>query len=118
MKNLRFAVVFFQLSDSGIYTCVAASSSGETSWSAFLEVKGTSYDHLLFIDLRLLFLVGMVFHTHAAYSALHLADTSHGTRIIRANRLDLLLYHIITNLLELRKQRPSVTLMLASVGAR
>lgn len=31
-----------QLSDSGIYTCVATSSSGETSWSAFLEVKGTS----------------------------------------------------------------------------
>lgn len=30
-----------QLSDSGIYTCVATSSSGETSWSAFLEVKGT-----------------------------------------------------------------------------
>lgn len=30
----------FQLSDSGIYTCVATSSSGETSWSAFLEVKG------------------------------------------------------------------------------
>lgn len=29
-----------QLSDSGIYTCVATSSSGETSWSAFLEVKG------------------------------------------------------------------------------
>uniref|UniRef100_A0A8C9Y7E8 Roundabout, axon guidance receptor, homolog 2 (Drosophila) n=1 Tax=Sander lucioperca TaxID=283035 RepID=A0A8C9Y7E8_SANLU len=28
------------LSDSGIYTCVATSSSGETSWSAFLEVKG------------------------------------------------------------------------------
>ncbi|CAL8347677.1 unnamed protein product [Arctogadus glacialis] len=28
-----------KLSDSGIYTCVAASSSGETSWSAFLEVK-------------------------------------------------------------------------------
>uniref|UniRef100_A0A3B4YQ09 Roundabout, axon guidance receptor, homolog 2 (Drosophila) n=1 Tax=Seriola lalandi dorsalis TaxID=1841481 RepID=A0A3B4YQ09_SERLL len=27
------------LSDSGIYTCVATSSSGETSWSAFLEVK-------------------------------------------------------------------------------
>uniref|UniRef100_A0A8C2IU94 Roundabout, axon guidance receptor, homolog 2 (Drosophila) n=1 Tax=Cyprinus carpio TaxID=7962 RepID=A0A8C2IU94_CYPCA len=26
-----------RLSDSGIYTCVAASSSGETSWSAFLE---------------------------------------------------------------------------------
>ncbi|XP_053502500.1 roundabout homolog 2-like [Ictalurus furcatus] len=34
IKNTR-------LSDSGIYTCVAASSSGETSWSAFLEVKGT-----------------------------------------------------------------------------
>ncbi|XP_035390171.1 roundabout homolog 2 isoform X3 [Electrophorus electricus] len=28
-----------RLSDSGIYTCVAASSTGETSWSAFLEVK-------------------------------------------------------------------------------
>ncbi|GCB70311.1 hypothetical protein scyTo_0010751, partial [Scyliorhinus torazame] len=25
--------------DSGIYTCVATSSSGETSWSAFLEVR-------------------------------------------------------------------------------
>lgn len=36
---------FLQLSDSGIYTCVAASSSGETSWSAFLEVKGTSYEN-------------------------------------------------------------------------
>ncbi|XP_031153230.1 roundabout homolog 2 isoform X17 [Sander lucioperca] len=30
-----------KLSDSGIYTCVATSSSGETSWSAFLEVKET-----------------------------------------------------------------------------
>ncbi|XP_034718687.1 roundabout homolog 2 isoform X19 [Etheostoma cragini] len=30
-----------KLSDSGIYTCVATSSSGETSWSAFLEVKDT-----------------------------------------------------------------------------
>ncbi|KAJ0063893.1 hypothetical protein NL108_013312, partial [Boleophthalmus pectinirostris] len=28
-----------KVSDSGIYTCVATSSSGETSWSAFLEVK-------------------------------------------------------------------------------
>uniref|UniRef100_H3A9I9 Roundabout guidance receptor 2 n=1 Tax=Latimeria chalumnae TaxID=7897 RepID=H3A9I9_LATCH len=27
------------VSDSGIYTCVATSSSGETSWSAFLEVR-------------------------------------------------------------------------------
>ncbi|XP_028425857.1 roundabout homolog 2 isoform X8 [Perca flavescens] len=34
IKNLK-------LSDSGIYTCVATSSSGETSWSAFLEVKET-----------------------------------------------------------------------------
>ncbi|XP_022047810.1 roundabout homolog 2 isoform X8 [Acanthochromis polyacanthus] len=32
IKNIK-------LSDSGIYTCVATSSSGETSWSAFLEVK-------------------------------------------------------------------------------
>lgn len=40
-----------QLSDSGIYTCVATSSSGETSWSAFLEVKGTrcGYDLMYFI---------------------------------------------------------------------
>uniref|UniRef100_A0A3Q3LAL2 Roundabout, axon guidance receptor, homolog 2 (Drosophila) n=1 Tax=Labrus bergylta TaxID=56723 RepID=A0A3Q3LAL2_9LABR len=28
-----------QIKNSGIYTCVATSSSGETSWSAFLEVK-------------------------------------------------------------------------------
>nr|XP_015197421.1 PREDICTED: roundabout homolog 2 isoform X13 [Lepisosteus oculatus] len=32
IKNVR-------ISDSGVYTCVAASSSGETSWSAFLEVR-------------------------------------------------------------------------------
>ncbi|XP_034063106.1 roundabout homolog 2 isoform X4 [Gymnodraco acuticeps] len=32
IKNIK-------LSDSGIYTCVATSSSGETSWSAYLEVK-------------------------------------------------------------------------------
>ncbi|KAM9318522.1 roundabout homolog 2 [Pholidichthys leucotaenia] len=32
IKNIK-------LSDSGIYTCVATSSSGETSWSSFLEVK-------------------------------------------------------------------------------
>ncbi|XP_068441963.1 roundabout homolog 2 isoform X9 [Clinocottus analis] len=31
-----------KLSDSGVYTCVATSSSGETSWSAFLEVKESS----------------------------------------------------------------------------
>ncbi|XP_054901265.1 roundabout homolog 2 isoform X4 [Poeciliopsis prolifica] len=35
IKNIK-------LSDSGIYTCVATSSSGETSWSAFLEVKDSS----------------------------------------------------------------------------
>ncbi|KAK7882046.1 hypothetical protein WMY93_028220 [Mugilogobius chulae] len=35
IKNIK-------LSDSGIYTCVATSSSGETSWSAFLEVKESS----------------------------------------------------------------------------
>uniref|UniRef100_A0A4W6F5K9 Roundabout guidance receptor 2 n=1 Tax=Lates calcarifer TaxID=8187 RepID=A0A4W6F5K9_LATCA len=28
-----------KLSDSGLYTCVATSSSGETSWSAFLDVR-------------------------------------------------------------------------------
>lgn len=28
------------MSDSGLYTCVATSSSGETSWSAFLDVRG------------------------------------------------------------------------------
>ncbi|XP_061575658.1 roundabout homolog 2 isoform X11 [Cololabis saira] len=32
IKNIK-------LSDSGIYTCIATSSTGETSWSAFLEVK-------------------------------------------------------------------------------
>uniref|UniRef100_A0A3B4URW2 Roundabout, axon guidance receptor, homolog 2 (Drosophila) n=1 Tax=Seriola dumerili TaxID=41447 RepID=A0A3B4URW2_SERDU len=28
-----------RMSDSGLYTCVATSSSGETSWSAFLDVR-------------------------------------------------------------------------------
>ncbi|KAM7374101.1 hypothetical protein PAMP_006778 [Pampus punctatissimus] len=31
-----------RLSDSGIYTCVATSSSGETSWSAYLDVKDST----------------------------------------------------------------------------
>uniref|UniRef100_A0A8C7JHS8 Roundabout guidance receptor 2 n=1 Tax=Oncorhynchus kisutch TaxID=8019 RepID=A0A8C7JHS8_ONCKI len=31
-----------RLSDSGLYTCVATSSSGETSWSAFLDVRESS----------------------------------------------------------------------------
>uniref|UniRef100_A0A3B3UWJ3 Roundabout, axon guidance receptor, homolog 3 (Drosophila) n=1 Tax=Poecilia latipinna TaxID=48699 RepID=A0A3B3UWJ3_9TELE len=30
-----------RLSDSGLYTCVATSSSGETSWSAYLDVKAS-----------------------------------------------------------------------------
>uniref|UniRef100_A0A8C7YK96 Roundabout guidance receptor 2 n=1 Tax=Oryzias sinensis TaxID=183150 RepID=A0A8C7YK96_9TELE len=29
-----------RLSDAGLYTCVATSSSGETSWSAYLDVRG------------------------------------------------------------------------------
>ncbi|MFT7818423.1 roundabout homolog 2-like isoform X2, partial [Arapaima gigas] len=31
-----------KLSDSGIYTCVAGSSTGETTWSAFLEVRAAA----------------------------------------------------------------------------
>lgn len=31
-----------QLSDMGLYTCVATSFSGETSWSAYLDVRGLS----------------------------------------------------------------------------
>ncbi|KAJ8275527.1 hypothetical protein COCON_G00072790 [Conger conger] len=31
-----------RLSDCGMYTCVASSSSGETSWSAYLEVRETA----------------------------------------------------------------------------
>ncbi|XP_064208871.1 roundabout homolog 2-like isoform X4 [Anguilla rostrata] len=31
-----------RLSDSGMYTCVASSSSGETSWNAYLEVRETA----------------------------------------------------------------------------
>lgn len=34
-------VIVLQLSDSGLYTCLATSSSGETSWSAFLDVRGS-----------------------------------------------------------------------------
>eukprot|EP00063_Salmo_salar_P018783 XP_013993618.1 PREDICTED: roundabout homolog 2-like [Salmo salar] len=47
-KDLRMALLepgslqiqSSRLSDSGLYTCVATSSSGETSWSAFLDVRG------------------------------------------------------------------------------
>uniref|UniRef100_A0A1A8JH97 Roundabout, axon guidance receptor, homolog 2 n=1 Tax=Nothobranchius kuhntae TaxID=321403 RepID=A0A1A8JH97_NOTKU len=31
-----------RLSDSGLYTCVATSSSGETSWSAYLDVRDST----------------------------------------------------------------------------
>ncbi|XP_031427689.1 roundabout homolog 2-like isoform X2 [Clupea harengus] len=31
-----------KLSDSGLYTCLATSSTGETSWSAFLDVRESS----------------------------------------------------------------------------
>ncbi|XP_057676121.1 roundabout homolog 2-like isoform X2 [Corythoichthys intestinalis] len=31
-----------KLSDSGLYTCVATSSSGETSWSAFLDITDST----------------------------------------------------------------------------
>ncbi|XP_028322376.1 roundabout homolog 2-like isoform X2 [Gouania willdenowi] len=31
-----------KLSDSGLYTCVATSSSGETSWSAYLDVRDST----------------------------------------------------------------------------
>ncbi|XP_053298098.1 roundabout homolog 2-like [Pleuronectes platessa] len=31
-----------RLADSGLYTCVATSSSGETSWSAFLDVRDST----------------------------------------------------------------------------
>ncbi|XP_013859386.1 roundabout homolog 2 isoform X1 [Austrofundulus limnaeus] len=31
-----------RLSDSGLYTCLATSSSGETSWSAYLDVKDST----------------------------------------------------------------------------
>lgn len=48
-----------QLSDSGIYTCVATSSSGETSWSAFLEVKGTAWHNdSMYFMYNYFFLVG------------------------------------------------------------
>lgn len=36
-----------KLSDTGLYTCVATSSSGETSWSAFLDVRGQFQQRLL-----------------------------------------------------------------------
>lgn len=34
-----------QETDSGVYTCLASSSSGETSWSGVLTVKGKASLH-------------------------------------------------------------------------
>ncbi|XP_053307991.1 roundabout homolog 3 [Spea bombifrons] len=42
--NGTLQITHLQVSDSGLYTCVATSSTGETTWSGFLEVqeKGSS----------------------------------------------------------------------------
>uniref|UniRef100_A0A8D0CXD3 Roundabout, axon guidance receptor, homolog 3 (Drosophila) n=1 Tax=Sander lucioperca TaxID=283035 RepID=A0A8D0CXD3_SANLU len=40
MENGTFQITDLQETDSGVYTCVASSSSGETSWSGVLTVKG------------------------------------------------------------------------------
>uniref|UniRef100_A0A7N6BU83 Roundabout, axon guidance receptor, homolog 2 (Drosophila) n=1 Tax=Anabas testudineus TaxID=64144 RepID=A0A7N6BU83_ANATE len=37
-----------RLSDSGLYTCVATSSTGETSWSAYLDVRGLTMSFKVF----------------------------------------------------------------------
>ncbi|KAM9385182.1 roundabout homolog 2-like [Pholidichthys leucotaenia] len=39
MENGTFQITNVQETDSGVYTCVASSSSGETSWSGVLTVK-------------------------------------------------------------------------------
>ncbi|KAK7925475.1 hypothetical protein WMY93_007785 [Mugilogobius chulae] len=39
MENGTFQITNLQETDSGLYTCVASSSSGETSWSGVLTVK-------------------------------------------------------------------------------
>ncbi|XP_019713297.1 roundabout homolog 3 isoform X2 [Hippocampus comes] len=39
MENGTFQIANLQETDSGVYTCLAASSSGETSWSGVLTVK-------------------------------------------------------------------------------
>lgn len=47
---LMMRISFFfccQETDSGVYTCLAASSSGETSWSGVLTVKGRLSLHAL-----------------------------------------------------------------------
>uniref|UniRef100_A0A8K9XD85 Roundabout, axon guidance receptor, homolog 3 (Drosophila) n=1 Tax=Oncorhynchus mykiss TaxID=8022 RepID=A0A8K9XD85_ONCMY len=42
MENGMFQITNLQETDSGAYTCVASSSSGETMWSGVLTVKGSS----------------------------------------------------------------------------
>uniref|UniRef100_A0A3Q3FYG3 Roundabout, axon guidance receptor, homolog 3 (Drosophila) n=1 Tax=Kryptolebias marmoratus TaxID=37003 RepID=A0A3Q3FYG3_KRYMA len=42
MDNGTFQITSLQETDSGVYTCLASSSSGETSWSGVLTVKGKS----------------------------------------------------------------------------
>lgn len=32
--------LLFQLGDTGTYTCIASTPSGEASWKAYLEVQG------------------------------------------------------------------------------
>ncbi|XP_064207142.1 roundabout homolog 3 isoform X3 [Anguilla rostrata] len=39
MENGTLQITVLQETDSGVYTCVASSSSGETSWSGILTVK-------------------------------------------------------------------------------
>ncbi|XP_038153751.1 roundabout homolog 3 isoform X2 [Cyprinodon tularosa] len=39
MENGTFQITSLQETDSGVYTCLASSSSGETSWSGVLTVK-------------------------------------------------------------------------------
>ncbi|XP_068600470.1 roundabout homolog 2-like [Brachionichthys hirsutus] len=56
-KDLRFSLLEHgslqiqntRLSDMGLYTCVATSSSGETSWSAYLDVRDST-DLLEFVS--------------------------------------------------------------------
>uniref|UniRef100_A0A674N2K0 Roundabout guidance receptor 2 n=1 Tax=Takifugu rubripes TaxID=31033 RepID=A0A674N2K0_TAKRU len=39
-----------RLSDVGLYTCVATSSSGQTSWSAYLDVRGLYLCEIYFVS--------------------------------------------------------------------
>ncbi|KAK5859247.1 hypothetical protein PBY51_003328 [Eleginops maclovinus] len=42
MENGTFQITNLQETDSGVYTCLASSSSGETSWSGVLTVKDSA----------------------------------------------------------------------------